>query len=255
MKILIAAPLRQDPRIFDEYQRALDELIIPDGFTADRFYVVNDCPEVIPHIRKARYITHDTGDEYWKTRTNHLWTGENLQKMSDLRNMTIQIMLAGGYDYWLSADTDLVLNRHTLEYLLAADRDIVSEVFWTKAENGGVWCNAWMYDDGDIGDQIENWMKPGLYHVGGTGALMLVKRRVFEAGVGYARIPNIRRALNGEDRMFCVRAACAGFELWMDTNAPATHLYTEDVYKEYMKRREQDAERVQGCAEDQDRSV
>ena len=256
MKILITAPLRQDPKIFDEFQRSLDELVIPEGFTADRFFVVNDCPEVIPHIRRARYITHDTGDEYRKTDKTHIWTGDNLWKMSDLRNMTIQFMLRYGYDYWLSADTDLVLNRHTLEYLLAANKDIVSEVFWTEAEAGGIWCNAWMYDDGDVDHQLTKWREPGLYRVGMTGALMLVKRRVFEAGVGYARIPNIRNALIGEDRWFCVRAACAGFDLWMDTHVPATHLYTEKVYQEYMKRREQEhAERVQAGAEDHDRSV
>ena len=53
MKILIAAPLRQELHIFREYQRSLDELKIPEGVTVDRFFVVNDCPEVIPHIRNA----------------------------------------------------------------------------------------------------------------------------------------------------------------------------------------------------------
>ena len=68
-----------------------------------------------------------------------------------------------------------------------------------------------------------------------TGALTLVKRRVFEAGVDYSRIPKINTALRGEDRHFCVRAACAGFGLWVDTHAPATHLYTRKLYDEYMK--------------------
>ena len=80
----------------------------------------------------------------------------------------------------------------------------------------------------------ETWKKPGLYRVGMTGALTLVKRRVFEAGVDYTRIPNIMRALRGEDRHFCVRAACAGFELWVDTHYQATHLYTRRLYEEYM---------------------
>ncbi len=235
MKILITAPLRQEPKIFDEYQESLDKLIVPEGFRADRFFVVNDCPEVIPHIHNAAYITHDTGDEYRKTEIEHLWTGENLTKMSDLRNMTILYMLRHGYDYWLSADTDLVLNPHTLEYLLAADKDIVSEVFWSRS-GAGLWCNAWMYDQYGCGEeQIKKWMEPGLYEVGMTGALTLVKRRVFEAGVGYARIPNIDRALIGEDRHFCVRAACAGFSLWLDTHVPATHLYTEEIYQKYVE--------------------
>jgi len=235
-KILITAPLKQEPKIFDEYQLGLDGMVIPEGYSADRFYVVNDCPEVIPHIRNAAYITHDTGDLYEKTKNDHQWTHDNLRKMSDLRNMTILYMLKGGYDYWLSADTDIVVDPHTLEWLLAADKDIVSEVFWTEGPRGE-WCNAWMYDQYETGGRMDEWKQPGLYRVGMTGALMLVRRRVFEAGVGYAQIPNIRRAIIGEDRHFCIRAACAGFELWLDTNAPATHLFTEKVYREYMERR------------------
>ena len=236
MTILITAPLRQDQKVFDLYQESLDALVIPEGFSCDRFFVVNDCPEVIPHIHGAAYITHDTGDAYIKTDDDHIWTMDGMNKMSSLRNMTIQFALMRGYDYWFSADTDLVLNPHTLEYLLAADKDIVSEVFWTSSKSG-LWTNAWMYDQYDPDDGPERWKEPGLYEVGMTGALMLVKRRVFEAGVGYARIPNIRTALRGEDRHFCVRAACAGFSLWLDTHVPATHLYTEAEYQKYMERR------------------
>ena len=250
-KILITAPLKQDPKIFNEYQDALDNLIIPEGFEADRFFVVNDCQEVIPHIRKARYIVHDS-DPFTEQTEKHVWHGNTIRRMCDMRNMTIIMALKGGYDYWLSADTDLILNPHTLEWLIAADRDIISEIFWTKGQQG-LWCNAWMYDDGDVDNMWPLWQKPGLYEVGGTGALMLVKRRVFEAGVGYARIPNIRKALRGEDRFFCVRAACAGFEMWMDTHCPAIHLYGEAEYETYMntyKRGEDNAERVQAGAED-----
>lgn len=236
-RILIAAPLRQEPKIFEAYQESLDRLIIPEGFQVDRFFVVNDCQEVIPHIRGAAYITHDYGEEYRKTEDTHLWTEGNIRHMASLRNITIQMALRGGYDYWLSADTDLVLNKHTLEYLIAADKDIVSEVFWTNSDIG-LWCNSWMADQCDRNGQEEKWMKPGLYKVGMTGALMLVKRQVFAAGVGYAPIPNIRKALIGEDRHFCVRAACAGFELWMDTHAPATHLYTEKDYRVWKQARE-----------------
>ena len=37
IRVLIAAPLRQSPKIFEEYQKGLDSLIIPDGVKADRF--------------------------------------------------------------------------------------------------------------------------------------------------------------------------------------------------------------------------
>ena len=234
-RILITAPLRQETDIFLEYQKGLDALEIPDGYEVSRFFVVNDCPEILPHIRDAEYVVTDTGDAYMKTENDHLWTLDLMQKMSGLRNRTIEEMLMYGFDYWLSIDTDIVADPRTLKTLIEADRDIVSEIFWTKAPSGREWCNAWMADQ--AAGMQEAWRTPGLYRCGMTGALTLVKRKVFEAGVDYTPIPNIRTALRGEDRHFCVRAACAGFGLWIDSHCPATHLYTREVYNEYMARR------------------
>ena len=231
-RVLITAPLRQDADVFEAYQDGLDRLEIPEDTEVSRFFVVNDCDEVIPHIRNAKYIVADTGDAYQKTSNDHLWTLDLMWKMGELRNRTIREMLDGGFDYWLSIDTDIVVAPETLKTLMDADKDIVSEIFWTQAPNGKYWCNAWMVDQS--AGMPEEWRKPGLYRCGMTGALTLVKRAVFEAGVDYTRIPNIHQALRGEDRHFCVRAACAGFGLWIDSHCPARHLYTRRLYEEYM---------------------
>ena len=231
-KILITAPLRQDVDIFEEYQNGLDALEVPEGYSISRFFVVNDCKEIIPHIRDAEYVVMENGEAYEKTSNDHLWTLDLMWKMGDLRNRTIREALDGGFDYWFSVDTDIVLDPWTLYRLIEADKDIVSEIFWTQAPNGRYWCNAWTHDQSQGMD--EAWRKPGLYKVGMTGACTLVKRKVFEAGVDYTKIPNIHAALRGEDRHFCVRAACAGFEMWVDSNCPATHLYTREEYNKYM---------------------
>ena len=226
-KILITAPLRQDTDIFLEYQKGLDALEVPEGYETGRFYVVNDCPEVITHIRGARFVAVTNGEEYRKTEDDHIWTPELMRRMSELRNRTILEALEGGYDYWFSVDTDLVLQPETLKRLIGADRNIVSEIFWTKH-----WCNAW--DADQYSPPREEWRRPGLYKVGMTGACTLVKTEVFRKGVSYTPIPNIRKALRGEDRHFCVRAACAGFSMWVDTHCPATHLYTREEYERFM---------------------
>lgn len=230
MKVLLTAPLRQDPKIFVEYQKALDALIIPESVTVDRYFVVNDCPEVIPYINGS-YDVINTEDEYIKTKDDHIWTDENLDKMSKLRNCTIE--KAKSYDYWFSVDTDLILQPETLKVLLEADKDIVSEVFWSKAPNGEWWCNAWMYDIYDPDGQLPKWREPGLYKVGMTGACTLAKTKVFNENVNYSKIPNLK--IWGEDRWFCIRAAVEGYEMWLDTHYPALHLYTEDIYNEYVK--------------------
>ena len=226
MKILIAAPLRQRPEIFREYQSSLDRLEMPDGVTADRFFVVNDCPAVIPEIRNADYIVNDS--ENVTVYQNHLWTKDLVSKMSIMRNQTIQRALDGGYDYLLSADTDLVLHPQTLKVLLESGKDIVAELFWT---NG--WSNAWMYDQAEDNKRPE-WYEPGLYEIGGSGALILISRKVLERGVDYTPIPNIRKAVFGEDRHFCIRAVCNGFSIWLDNHAQPFHLYDTKAFQEYM---------------------
>ena len=234
-KILITAPLRQDVDVFEAYQDSLDRLEVPEGFTVDRFFIVNDCNEIIPHIHDASIEIVENGEIYEKTHNDHLWTLELMDKVGGMRNRTIRRMLDGGYDYWFSVDTDLILDPWTLYHLIQADKDIISEIFWTQAPNGLYWCNAWMHDQAQ--GMKEEWHKPGLYQVGMTGALTLVKRKVFEAGVDYSKIYNIHTALRGEDRHFCVRAACAGFEMWIDTHCPAMHLYTRELYEQYMAER------------------
>ncbi len=225
-RVLIAAPLRQDPKIFEEYQKGLDSLIIPDDVMVDRFFVVNNCREVLPYIRRADFVEINTEDSMMYR--NHLWTGELVSAMSTYRNMTIRRALDGGYDYLLSVDTDLVLEEHTLQYLIEADRDCVAELFWT---NG--WSNAWMYDQAEDNNRPE-WKEPGVYQIGGSGALFLIKRKVLEAGVDYTPIPNLRKAVFGEDRHFCIRAVCNGFEIWADSHCRPVHLYTEKHYQRYI---------------------
>ena len=225
-RVLIAAPLRQDPQIFEEYQKGLDSLIIPDDVMVDRFFVVNDCVEVVPYIRRADYV--EVNNENGMMYRDHLWTGELVGNMSTYRNMTIRRALEGGYDYLLSVDTDLVLEPHTLQYLMAADKDCVAGLFWT---NG--WSNAWMYDQAEDNNRAE-WKIPGTYRIGGSGALFLIKRKVLLSGVDYTPIPNLRKAVFGEDRHFCIRAVCHGFEIWADSHCLPVHLYTKKHYDQYM---------------------
>ena len=232
IKVLLTAPLKQQEHIFKAFQDSIDALDVPDGVTLDRYFVVNDCPDIIPHI-KGRYEVINTGDVYRKTSDDHLWSKENLSKMSRLRNATVKAALDGEYDYWWSVDTDLVLHPETLAALLNADKDIVSEVFWTQAKGGAWWCNAWMFDQCDSDGHMTEWVEPGLYQVGMTGACTLVRTDVFRHNVSYSEIPNIRKVLWGEDRWFCIRAACAGYEMWLDTHFPAEHLFTETVYQKW----------------------
>ena len=72
-----------------------------------------------------------------------------------------------------------------------------------------------MYDQ--VGGYQDEWYKPGLHKIGMSGALILISRKVLEAGVDYTPIPVLKKAVFGEDRHFCIRAVCAGFQIWGDS--------------------------------------
>ena len=89
-----------------------------------------------------------------------------------------------------------------------------------------------MYDQAEENKRPE-WRIPGLYEIGGSGALILISRRVLERGVDYTPIPNLRKAVFGEDRHFCIRAVCNGFSIWLDNHAQPFHLYDAKAIQDY----------------------
>jgi hypothetical protein len=238
MKILIAAPCRQDEETFKYYLDSLDKLEIPENVTVDRFFIFHNAPELIKY-HKGSYGILETNDEYRRDVDTHIWTTKNLKNMVHMKNVIAGYMLKNNYDYVFMPDTDLILHPKTLKALLEAKKDIVAEIFWTDWTPGTrPLPNCWLYDsyDGVSEEMLELWSKPGLYKVGMTGACILIHRRVFEAGVNYNDVYNI--SYSGEDRFFGIRAACAGFEIWIDTHYPPYHVYRPsklDEYNQFLK--------------------
>lgn len=236
MKILIGAPLCQKPHIFKEHLESLKKLNFPEDWEVDFFWVVNDCPEVIPMLEENQYWEKNYGDIYVCDEEEHHWNLDQMLKMGDLRNILLRKTLYEGYDYYFSVDTDLILHPDTLVQLVSRNVTLCAEVFWTRGKDGNYWSNAWDFDQcTSMPGSREKWKEPGIYEVGGTGACFLIHRSALERGVSYSRIPCILGALVGEDRHFCIRAACAGIPIYLDTVLPCTHLYRESEYQEFIK--------------------
>ena len=248
MRVLIGAPLRQDPGIFREYLKAIDGLILPDGVTVDRFFIANGAdPACLEMLKPHEYDVRDdlAPTAYTAGEKNHTWTLYDMLKMCELRSILTDAVRDGGYDYLFSIDTDVIVQPETLETLLSRSVPIVTEVFWTRSDSGFEWANAWQADNyGVTVEDFARWKTPGFYPVGMAGACTLIHRSVFEAGVSYRQIPNVQKALIGEDRHFCVRAACAGFSQWLDTTCPARHLYRLSEYQKFMEERNGDDQRT-----------
>ncbi|HLO03266.1 MAG TPA: glycosyltransferase [Symbiobacteriaceae bacterium] len=255
-RILVGSPIRQEPRVLQEFLRSLLELD-KTGLTVDFFFVDdNDQPEssallqaFAPGGRVYRMQGSQGGSAYLKTEQTHLWKEELIWKVASYKDTMIEFAKSEGYDGLFFVDSDLVLHPSTLRHLTGLGVDLVSEVFWTKwtpdqPELPQVWlADHYTLYHRDRGEQItqgealrrqEAWVqmlrRPGLYEVGGLGALTLFSARAMAAGLSFREIHNV--SFWGEDRHFCIRAAALGLRLWVDTHYPALHLYRpEDLSK------------------------
>lgn len=251
-KILIGSPIRQGPEILKYFLDSLRGLETA-GFKVDYMFIDDNQVEkssfLLKGFRPANsrvVIIPGQGDgmEYIKDNVKHHWNEQLVWKVAGYKNSIIKFCLEEGYDYLLLVDSDLVLHPRTLLRLVSTEKDIISEIFWTRWNPGGMELpQVWLYDsytlclcrrDEDISNEekyartlkfLETLRKPGVYRVGGLGALTLFSRYALDKGVYFNEIYNL--SFSGEDRHLCVRAVALGFELFVDTYFPAYHLYRQ----------------------------
>jgi len=230
-KILITAPVRQEKKIFNLYLNSLNNLV-KEGFTTEYFFSLHNSKHLSERLEGHQYCLAESDNDFVTHHTHH-WKDENLLDVSSIKNFLIKQMLEGDYDYMFMVDSDIILHPETLNHLVKQNKDIISEVFWTKWKpDSEEEPNAWMHNFYSFNhlDEIKDWRVKGLYEVGGTGASILIKREVFEKGIDYSIIPNVSFT-KWEDRAFCIRAVVHGYKIYLDTHYPAKHLYRKEDVK------------------------
>ena len=239
-KILLCAPVHEKKHIFVEYLKALRKLEVPNGYKLDKMFVLHNCEHLTSLLAQDEgVVINNNKSKYTKDEQTHHWKQNNFNDVVAMKNMLIQIALQQNYDYIFYVDSDLILHEKTLIDLLEADKDMISEIFWTKWLNDGKeqeMPNAWHFDHYSfIQEELDKLRSVKGYHrVGMTGACTLIKRKVLKAGVNWNMIPNLS-ITQWEDRAFCIKATVAGFEIWTSNNYPAIHLYRESEYLKYME--------------------
>jgi glycosyltransferase involved in cell wall biosynthesis len=167
-------------------------------------------------------------------------------KVASFKDRMIQRARNDNYDYLFLIDSDIVLHPHTIEQLLLAKKDILSNVFWTKwhptlSPEPQVWLSdtstQYVINDGEQISREEAWIRrqafldqlrmPGVFEVGGLGACTLISKHALHKGVSFRKMRNL--TFWGEDRHFCVRAVALGLSLFVDTHLPACHIYRESA--------------------------
>ena len=239
MKILIGSPCRtSEPwqtEAFKHYLNSIDRLERPENAQIDRLFLLHNSPHLKEIVQEGpipggmQYLADvTTPDKYECTEETHDWKLENVENVTKMRNYLLDIARGGKYDYYLMADSDLVLHPKTLVSLIEAGKDIIGECIWTRWTPDAIEApSAWDLDTyafwGSPEKRMEQWQTPGIYRIGMTGACLLMSKKVIQSRVNYDPIYNL--SLWGEDRAFCVRAACEGHEIWLSTRHRPVHLY------------------------------
>jgi len=247
MKILIGSPVRcSEPwqtKAFKHYLESLDNLEKP--CQTDRLFLLHNSPHLREYVKEGaisggtQYLADvETPDTYKCTEKTHEWESPNLLAVTAMRNYLISTAREMGYDYYFMVDSDLVLHPQTLVKLIEAQKDIVAEAFWTKWTPDDIEAvNAWDRDlysfSPDRDTRFKQFRTPGLYKVGMSGACIMMNKKVLESKINYDYIPCV--SFWGEDRAFSIRAACAGFEIWLDTHHPPIHLYRPSELNKYVE--------------------
>lgn len=245
-RILIAAPVRERPETLKEYADSLfnlnregiraEFLFIDDNTDNESARLLRKLAELLPCTLLDGIRQPACGTDY-----KHKWDNGTISRVSEYRNRILGFARDRDYDNLFFVDSDLLLHPKTLIHLLEQEKDIISEIYWTRwAPCGPFFPQVWLYDNytqyepagvalgpDQVREKTEAFhymlKKPGVYKVGGLGGCTLISKKVINSNVSFSRIYNLSFA--GEDRHFCVRAAVYGFELYVDTTYPAYHIY------------------------------
>lgn len=254
--LTVASPIRQTPAVLAAFLDGLDRLR-PHGQKV-RYFFIDDCADEAASkvlmdwaerrpAEVLRAVPTEQPNPY-RRGEHHSWSAMAMARVGEMRTRLMEAALEHNAANLLMVDSDVVLRPDTLRWLLAADKPVVSEVMWTRyfAFQRHKHPNVWAWGEstfwpGVAGEEVEpleqyeRWRgfyrmlkRPGLYQVGGLGAVTLFQRGALQdiyAHGGYN--PLFASASVGEDRWFCTRAHVLGYSLWADTHAEPLHLYRD----------------------------
>lgn len=251
-KILIGSPIHQGAEVLSEFLQSLRELdkkglivdycFVDDNDNEESSNLLKEFSNKVPGVTLlgSKYDSNYICDDY-----THRWSEDLVMKVTDFKNRIIDLAGEKEYDYLFFIDSDIVLHPKTLKRLIGTEKDIVSNIFWTKwnpqvDELPQVWLkdaytlyNAKANEiitQGEIEQKTFEFLqllrKPGTYEVGGLGACTLISKNAIKLGVNFNPVYNI--SFWGEDRHFCIRAAVLGIQLYVDTYYPAYHIYRQE---------------------------
>ena len=248
IKILVGGPVRKQKAILDAHLASLDAQELPARVQVT-YCFVDDYPAIDPAQDSLRQFVDGRGKVMKATETRsddfadnhpvtHQWSVTAMARVGNIKNAILRECVLGGYDYLWLVDSDLVMDRTTLKSLLAANRPVVSAVYWTRWNSDPRICagpQVWLkppyqlslphYPEHEFRNRLG--VQRALERVGGLGACTLIERSVIEKGVNFSKPPDFPSGglWDGEDRHFCEWARRLHVELWADAWPDIFHCY------------------------------
>jgi len=251
VRVLVGSPIYQKPHILQKFLLSLKRLDT-EGKELAYFFIDDNEDERSSQMledfsqeqNNVKLLASNQSDVYVCNGTTHYWNENLVWKVADFKNMIIEHAIKEQYDYLFLIDSDLLLYPQTINQLISANKDITSNIFWTKWQpDAEERPQVWLYDeytqweisrgkaltDSEINTRYQSFIRqmrtPGVHKVGGLGACTLISQKALKAGVNFNRIENL--TFWGEDRHFCIRAAALGISMYVDTHLPAYHIYRD----------------------------
>jgi hypothetical protein len=180
----------------------------------------------------------DFSDEHPET---HQWSATAMERVGVNKDRIIARARELRADYVWFCDADLICDTTTLASMLAVGAPIVTAVYWTYWSAQGTETRkvhaapqVWLrhpYELSGFGwtehDFRARLAQRQLTQVPGYGACTLLSQRALDAGVAFARVPNVpvTGLMAGEDRHFCLRAQALHLDAWADPWPDIYHIY------------------------------
>ncbi|MFQ9637379.1 MAG: hypothetical protein ACLR0F_12035 [Eisenbergiella sp.] len=138
----------------------------------------------------------------------------------------------------------MIVHPELVEYLRAAKKGVISELFWAKSNAGhSSGPNAWLMEERAPNSDKRNaalYKKEadrrkrqfadrlkvsGVYEAGGLGSCTYIDRASMEGGIRF--VPARDPAQQEEALFFCIRSGSMDIPLFVDTTYPAYHIHGE----------------------------
>ncbi len=229
-KILLFSPVRKPYEIVALHLHSLLDLEVSEFVITYSFFDDNLDPkssqllqEFVLKQEHALLLNSEFGIAPDTNVRKERWELDLYNRITLIKDTAIQYFLKHDYDFIFFVDADLVLHPKTILNLYQAKKDFIAEIFWTHFSYSASYMpNCWDKDGNPLERMIE-YKTPGTYEVGFTGACTLLSREILVTGVRFQAIKNM--SWLGEDKHFCCRASVLDFDIFINTESPAFHIY------------------------------